>query len=166
MKKIIALFLFSILALGCSFPAGRQPMDNAGDWNGTQEQSYLREQARAVADDFFSAMKAKDFQRALSLTSPRLFEGYSKAQFEGLFKIMSTRFGEPEKFELLDFKEVQEGNVHEAWLVYRIRYNSGDANATLSFSIPENGGKFELSGIGLKPYGMQQPFVPAPHQNP
>ncbi|MBI4210557.1 MAG: hypothetical protein HY544_03575 [Candidatus Diapherotrites archaeon] len=179
MKKAIALLLLFGLLAGCG-GSGDDRNQSAtvkppADLNAPQDQNVPKADANAatrspadrnatpeqLADEFFSAVRAKDFDAAVTLAGKSFFDGYTKEQFRGLFDAISTGFGELESYELVSSAKIggKEG-MERTKIVYHVTYSRADANETLIIAKAEGKEGFELAGISVLPGNQKPPAGP------
>ena len=136
MKRIyflISLLLLASLLIGCGTP---------------QE----IEDAKGLGQSYYEALKANDFEKAMSFYSLEFFKSTSKGDTLQIMQNLSSKLGDLQSYEY-DYYEKNsyvgtQGSYTRYNLYYDVIYSKGSSRETLTLTKSEDG-KFEILGFNI-----------------
>ncbi len=130
-KCIFALALLTILVSGCGINRERKEVEK-------------------VTQDYFLAVKNKNFEQALTYYAPMFFEN-TNADWLKILEVINARLGDLEKYELIDWKvEKYTGSERPVGTYYVLGYNVNYSKylAEEEFSLYKQDGSQEIKICG------------------
>lgn len=146
MRKIISSFFFIVLFASCNF---------SGNVSFSDEEQE-KENAEAVAAQYFMAISRSDYVRALPLFSDDFFKFTNKKETIALFEKTAIALGKFETYKLADWETLRVKGTNartEYLLVYDVKYSNFDAQEI--FSMVKEGENVKIFGYRINSDGFR-----------
>jgi hypothetical protein len=119
----------------------------------------MKPQAESVGQQLYEAIRAKDYDRALSLYDPMFFQQTNRDEWRKMLAGINTKLGDLVSYEQRGWNinaQTGTGSASGVYvtLTYKVTYAKYPADETLSLFMPAGGSKFTITGHNINSTGL------------